>query len=626
MLRSTCLSLLVGLLLVGCGSLGPDNAGGGNPPGTTPPGSGSPGDDQTPTPPAGATVPAQDYAVKVPFGAVPGDAGQKGQWSQEVQWNGILPIHAMLLPDGKVLSFGGNYYPDWQNYAGKKPADIRFENKMDLWDPQTGSHENLSYVGQSLFCGGHVLLANGKLLVAGGDDLSLLARYRSREAGIKETHVYDYRTKKWEKSGNMSQPRWYPTTTTLPSGDVLTVGGNTTLAPGTDLTDPSKTAGGTYATIPEVYSTQSGTWRNLSGINKQIDFYPWLFVASNGKVFHAGPDKDDTGWIDPAGGGTFTPAGVTPAGMTPKRRDYGTAVMYAQDKVLVIGGGGSDERGNLPNQVPGGNVETPSADTIDLDLTGGNVQATRRAPMKYPRRFHTSTLLPDGSVLVTGGTSAYGFNNRTFIDVDPYAKANGLVGQDATVKVPELWNPATKQWSELAPMSRERLYHSIALLLPDATVLVGGSGSCTYNYNKQNGGQGSDAGYNQASGCPENQGDLTDANFKNAQVFKPPYLFKGARPSIASVSTNTLRYNQSFGVTTTGASGPISKVRLIKLGAVTHAFDMEQRLAELPFSQSGNTLNVTAPQNANLATPGYYMLFVLNSQGVPSVARILNLQ
>jgi hypothetical protein len=165
----------------------------------------------------------------------------------------------------------------------------------------------------------------------------------------------------------------------------------------------------------------------------------------------------------------------------------------------------------------------------------------------------------------------------------------------------ELWNPASPAtWKKLASMSHHRLYHATALLLPDARVLVAGSGEPA------------------ATGLTD---DLT------AEIFSPPYLFKAdgtpaTRPVISSVST--IAYGTTFTVGTASAA-QITKVMLVRLSAVTHAFDMNQRGVQLNFSVGSGSLTVTAPLNTKLAPPGHYMLFIVNSSGVPSVAKVVKL-
>lgn len=561
MQRFTLLTVLSAALLAGCNSLS-----------TTPP----PPD---PPPPTSGMVPAQDYnAAAGAFGAPPADAAQMGQWSNVIPNWPALAIHTTLLPDGSVITFGGNNYPNWQQYAGK--TNIQYPNKVDVWNPATNSHTDASYIGSSLFCGGHTLLPDGRLLVTGGDDLSKLSAggtgggTYSAEAGIRETHIYDYRSKSWVKGQDMTDKRWYPTNIALPSGDVLVMGGNR--ENNSDLSD-----------LPEVFNWQSGQWRALTGAQQKTEFYPWLFLLSDGRVINVGGGKymsdsgTTTGLYDVNGAGSFTPYDRGDN----RYRDYGTAVMYAPDKILVIGGGGdANVRFNPQPQQP------PTNTALVISYDPNTKQASKGVPtgsMKVGRRMATSTLLPDGTVLVTGGTSGIGFSD--------YRTA---------VHDTELWNPASGQFTSLARMDEARVYHSTALLLPDASVLVSGGGA----YSEQ-----PSSGYD---------------TWRNAQVFKPPYLFKGPRPSIKSVSSAVVAYNSTFDVTTANAADApqIDKATLVRLGSVTHAFNMNQRINDLNIVSQGNgKLTLRAPASANLAPPGQYMLFVLKN-GVPSVARILTLK
>jgi len=199
--------------------------------------------------------------------------------------------------------------------------------------------------------------------------------------------------------------------------------------------------------------------------------------------------------------------------------------------------------------------------------------------MAHRRRHLNATVLPTGEVLVTGGTSGTGFTD-----------------EGSAVFAAEMWNPATGRWRTLASNAVIRVYHSTALLLPDARVLVTGSGDAFGN-----------------------------ANHYNAEIFSPPYLFKGTRPTISSISATTMGYGQSFFVGTPAPSG-ITRATLVRLGSVTHAFDSNQRFNELSFVRTTGGLTVKTPTGANLAPPGHYMLFLLNANGVPSKARIVRLR
>jgi len=242
--------------------------------------------------------------------------------------------------------------------------------------------------------------------------------------------------------------------------------------------------------------------------------------------------------------------------------------MYEPGKILLVGGG----------------YTTATAEVIDLNAgaTWRPVQA-----MSVPRRQHNATLLADGTVLVTGGSNTTGFNSAP---------------TDSRVLRAERWNPATETWDTLARMSHHRLYHSTALLLPDGRVLSVGSG------------QPAAAG-------------LTDDY--TAEIFTPPYLYRldgtlATRPEI-SAAPSEVSYGQAFTVQTPSAAG-IVKATWIRLSSVTHAFNQNQRLNRLTVTPGGtSTVIVNAPASSREAPPGHYMLFLINSSGVPSIARIIRI-
>jgi galactose oxidase len=207
--------------------------------------------------------------------------------------------------------------------------------------------------------------------------------------------------------------------------------------------------------------------------------------------------------------------------------------------------------------------------------------------MHYARRQHNATLLPDGSVLVTGGTQGGTFNN-----LEP----------GNPVHVAELWDPVCRNWTLMALESVDRCYHSTAVLLPDGRVLSGGGGEW----------------------APEaNQSNDPIHTHSNAQLFSPPYLFKGARPVIVE-APDLVSYGQTFRVET-ATPGDIDQVTLIRLSSVTHSFNQNQRINFLAFSVDACCLAVTAPPNANVCPPGHYLLFILNKNKVPSEASIVQI-
>ena len=315
---------------------------------------------------------------------------------------------------------------------------------------------------------------------------------------------------------------------------------------------------------PEMRGTD-GAIRQLPGASFGLPNYPWLDVAPDGRTFFSGPSPTMRS-LDASGSGPWQNYG----NRDNVDRDYGSRAMYDIGKLLVAGGG----------------LSTKSASIIDLN--GASPQARATGSMEFGRRQHNLTVLADGSVLATGGLSS----------------GEDLVDVNAGVYEAELWKPGTDGWTTLAPMQVTRQYHSTALLLPDARVLSSGGGIC---------------------GACDSQGYLA----KNAQVFTPPYLFKkdgsgelAPRPAVSS-APSVVNYGAQVRLSTPDAAS-IERVALVRLGAVTHSVDMEQRFIPLSINaRDGGRIRATGPANANIAPPGPYMLFVTNSEGVPSVARMV---
>lgn len=314
--------------------------------------------------------------------------------------------------------------------------------------------------------------------------------------------------------------------------------------------------------IPEVRST-SGALRALTGASKGLPLYPWLDVAPDGRVFYSGPDNQMLA-LSTADSGAWQSLGAGDGD-----RDYGSHAVYDIGKILVAGGGPSRR------------------DASVIDINGTTPVRTATGSMGTGRRQHNVTILADGSVLATGGNSS----------------GAGLVDLQAGVYAAERWNPTTGTWTMMAAQSQTRQYHSTALLLPDGRVLSAGGGLC---------------------GTCDSVGYLA----KDAEVYSPPYLFDAngqpaQRPTI-STAPGSVSYADPFTVTTPQA-GAIGKVALIRINAVTHSVDMEQRYVPLAFTQDGSGgLAVTGPRNANIAPPGVYMLTVVDSSGVPSEAKMVN--
>jgi Domain of unknown function (DUF1929)/Divergent InlB B-repeat domain len=448
-------------------------------------------------------------------------AATRGRWGATLQFP-VVGVHVHLLPTGKVLFWGDR-------------------GDAQLWDPAqpTAGFTPLAKTYR-IFCSGHTFLPDGRLLIAGGTITGT--------KGDRRAVIFDPGTNAWSPAGSFAQGRYYPTITVMPNGEVLALSGS----------DES----GVVVPIPEI--GDGGSWRRLTGASLAIPnpYYPAVFVAPNGRAFLAG-FQGTTRYLDTQGDGAWTTVG----NRLVADRTLGSAVMYAPGKVLYAGGG---------------DPPTSSAEVIDLNEPS---PAWRSVPgMQFARRQMNATILADGQVLITNGTSGPGFNDVT-----------------RAVQEAELWNPATQAWTTMAREAVARTYHSAALLLPDARVLSTGSG--------------------------EGGGVLYENSEFTGQVFSPPYLFNAdgslaARPTIAS-APDVIHYGGSFTVESPQA-GSVTRGTLVRLSSVTHAFNQSQLVYPLTLSAEGpTTLRSQAPTSPNLAPPGPYMLFLLNAQGVPSMARMV---
>ena len=476
--------------------------------------------------------------------ALPAEAAT-GEWEAQVPWD-IVPLHISMLPSGKLLAWG------------KFEAGGMMMGQPRLWNPAQGGPAGAPMMANDtmLFCAGHTLMADGRLMVSGG--------HKEDDRGLDVTNIFDPVTESWVPGlPKMAKGRWYPTVTTLADGRVVTVAGK-------DTTE-------SVVRIPEIW--EGNQWVQLPGANLVLPYYPRSFVdPKNGLLFYAG-ERITSRWLDvdgsAAGGRGRWIDG--PAHIYQFNRDYGSAAMYETGKILYVGGGG-DPGWDTPD--PRANVPTATAEKIDLTATSPTWQTA--GSMATRRRHLNATVLPDGTVLVTGGISGGGELN----DVT------------TPVKAAELWDPATNEWTTLASQAVTRAYHSVALLMLDGTVLSGASGDAFIP--------------NTATPYPAE---------RNHEIFRPPYLFKGVRPTIADAPSE-VSYGGTFTITTPNAA-QIESVRWIRLPSVTHAFDANGRANTLSFERAASGVQVDVPSDPNVSPPGHYMVYILNRNGVPSTARIV---
>ena len=456
----------------------------------------------------------------------PGNPAVMGMWSAVVSLP-VVSVHLALLPDARVFMVGafadGNLAYDWSYRL----------NTFDQVDPPWNA-----------FCNGMDQTADGRIMVVGG--------HQGGHIGLPNAGIFDPASELWTVLPNMAYPRWYPTLTALPSGQLIVTSG--------EMNGP-----GDYCQIPEIYDPPTNSWIELNNAAFPFSYYyPHALIGPGGNLLIPTSTEDPiVSQVLDLSTLTWTPMGGTVAD------DGYSTVQFLPGEILKTGTSHNTDD-------PTG----PSASTAYV-LNRQQPSATWQqvAPMNYPRCYHNMTVLPNGNVLVTSGGATTDWTDL----------ADGVLPA-------EIWVPSAQTFYTKASMSVPRLYHSNALLLPDGRVLVAGGGSA--------------AGNNQ----PEDQ--------YNAQLFSPPYLFQGSRPTIASAPSQ-LSYGHNFTVQTPDALR-IAMVSLIRFGACTHGFNTGQHFIPLSFSIGNGSLTVTAPGNANLAPPGNYMLFLVGTNNVPSFAAIVH--
>ena len=481
--------------------------------------------------------------------------GVGGKWDAPIGFP-LVPTSAVLLPNNKLLTFSAN--TDTGAYPFPVTTRVAI---LDLTTGQVSLPSNIN-TQHHMFCTGLAILADGRVLIDGG-------------SSDRATTIYNPYNNTWTKGPLLNIARAYQGDTLLSNGKVLTLGGSWNDSAGGkdgELFTPSGTTG-SWTKLPGVTADKILT-ADPAGIYRS-DNHAWLFGVADGMAFHAGPSKQ-MNWIDTNGTGSITSAG--------NRSDSsdamnGNAVMFDIGKILTLGGATAYQ-----DHGPVVNVQAHRrADVIDIsDGPTQPVNTTRVGDLFYARSFNNSVVLPDGKVLALGGQQ----------------HPQGFTDTGAAFS-PELWDPATGQFTIMAPETVPRTYHSVALLLADGRVFSGGGGLC--------------------GSC--------EVNHLNGQIFTPPYLLNAdgslrTRPSISSAPANAT-HGSTIMVTT---NSPTPRFALVRMSAVTHSVNNDQRRVPLtPTTTNGTTYTLAIPDNG-IALPGNYLLFALNDQDTPSVAKIINIK
>ena len=468
-----------------------------------------------------------------------------GQWVTLPYLMPINPIRVALLHTGNVLVVAGS-----ENDPNKSAQK---DSKAAVWNLGTGSIL-LQDMPWDVFCNGGTFLADGRSMVVGGT-----VEY-DPFYGEPRITVFDPLTQKFNQLHSMAHGRWYATAITLGDGRILAFSG-------------LNETGQTNSTV-EMYTVASG-WSSPYAAPFVPSLYPWLHLLPNGNVFYSG--SSSTSNIFNPSNHTWTPnVAKTHYGL---KRTYGNSVLlpllpannYAA-RIMILGGGSP--------------TATATTEIIDLSKTPPVWAPLANMP-SGARVEGNSVLLPNGKVLAVGGSAKDEDVSTATLGADLFDPTNGSKGS----------------WSSAGREVYARLYHSVALLLPDATVAVAGSNPKRGTYEP------------------------------HIEIYSPAYLFttdangstiRAIRPVITAVPAIIGYGTGTFQVQTPNEPGTtlpdVKSVVLVRPGSVTHSFDMEQRVVGLTFTATSGALTVSLPPNPNIAPPGFYLLFLLNKLGVPSIA------
>jgi hypothetical protein len=486
-------------------------------------------------------------------------------------------IHVALLPDGRVLYVAG---------SGYLAKDKNGPYKAGIWDPSTGDQDEYEF-DKDLFCCGLTSLPSGNVLLAGGTK-KYASVFPKGWLGIEDAYEFNWQNSTFDPLPKMEHGRWYPTLVVLPDGKVQVLEGLDEVGPSkhnklNEIYDPEAPDSEKWTITYDPNSSRTYTVGDQTygdtnmGVNPTLSFYPRMHVMPNGLVALVGMNGARYTWEPGTGRWRGAGAGVN--------RSYGTSVLLPLDNktdekgaILVCGGSQS----SVLSQA----IATNSAEIIRPN--GNSLSATATGDMEYRRRYCNPVILPTGKIMIFGGTEERN---------DPLW----------AVMKPEIYDPESKLWSTIEDEhSVRRIYHSGALLLPDGRVWTMGTS------------------YDTAPHAPYPAYELA------TEIYRPPYYFE-TRPEITNAPSEVV-YGSTFTVDTEDADA-VTKISLVRISATTHHYNTDQRLIWLQFTKDSNSqLTVTAPINAQLAPPGYYMLYLLTGHDsdpigkIPSIAAMIKIK
>lgn len=488
-----------------------------------------------------------------------------GRWEVLQTENPVRSMHSVVLNNGKVLLIAGSGNDPEKFEAGTFTSAV--------YDPEAGTYKTIP-TPVDMFCSGHVQLSDGRVLVMSGNKGYPSADGTVGYQGYKDSYIFDPATEAYSRTNDMNDGHWYPSATIMGNGDVLSFGG---------LREDS-----TGSVTADRWSAAEEKWLPQWQVNQTWSYwglYPAMVLMQDGRLFYTGSHTFGNG--TPGTGSSiydYDANTITdvPGLRNKDERDQSVSVLLppAQDqKVLTIGGGNIDsnpEANRLtdiidlkePNPAYHAGPPLPQG-TVDMGAPGGPQPQTG----DQGKMYGSAVLLPDGKVLETGG----GLHNR----------ANPVFSTS-------VFDPVTETYDTVATDPEPRGYHSTAFLLPDGRVMTTGDNPGNNSWNHQ------------------------------VSLYTPPYLFKGPRPEITSLIDPEWNYGDTQRIT---VDRPIAKAELIRPAAVTHSSDPNQRFVDLPLTVDGNglTVDLNVTGNPNIAPPGWYMLFAVDANGVPSVAEWVRL-